>query len=129
MTCPVCGHSEVNTVHERRAFKALYGPPVEASIRVDTCPNCTESGDFECENDRAIEGALDLSALRSVPDMAQKLEAKGYIRPYIERVTGLPIGSIAKCEAGEYDAAVIVALRLVYTLPPILGLLDSARNA
>jgi hypothetical protein len=118
----------VDTAYTEKPFSALYGPPIMTTVRVDTCPNCLESGDFESDNDRAIEASLDLSSLKGVPGMMQKMETHGITRPFIERVMGLPQGSIAKCEAGEYNAAVIIALRTAVTFPPILHMLDLAAN-
>jgi hypothetical protein len=127
MTCPVCGHSVIETLHEQRVARALYGPPIPYRARVDTCPNCYESGDFEGKNDRVIQAAYDLSAHRSVPAMVERLAPLSCSRPYIERVTGLPQGSIARCEEGAYDAAVIVALQMACVCPSILRLLEDAK--
>jgi DNA-binding XRE family transcriptional regulator len=128
VSCPVCGHSVIDTTYDVAEFSALYGPPIKAVVRRDSCSNCTESGDFDSENDRTIEVSLDLSAHKAVPLMAEKLQNEhNCSRPYIERVTGLPQGSIAKCEAGSYNAAVIIALQMACTFPPILMMLDNAR--
>jgi hypothetical protein len=129
MECPICGLSGVSTTTEKKPVKALYGPPIEVEIVVNTCPSCNESGDFEGVNDRPTQHALELSALRSVPLMMQELTRdEHYTTTYIERVTGLQFGSIARCLDGHYDAAVIIVLRMVVTYPPILKFLDGARD-
>jgi hypothetical protein len=127
MKCPVCESDEVTRTFEKRIFNVKYGPPVEVEIRIDKCSLCLESGDFEHLNDRSIQQALEISALRSVPNMVERLQREhNCVPPYIERVTGLPQGSIMRCLAGHYDAAVIIALRMALTYPPILRLLDAA---
>lgn len=129
MNCPVCGSSEVKTVKEPRRFNVLYGTPIEVEVVLYSCQSCRETGDFSGWNDRAIQQALELSALKSVPTMVKRLqEEHNCSMPYIERVTGLQFGSIGRCEDGHYDAAVIVALRMALTYPPILQLLDDART-
>jgi len=129
MTCPVCGHSAIDTTYEEAEFSAIYGPPLKVRVRKDTCPNCTESGDFEGVNDRVIEATIEESAHKSVHTMADKLQNEhNCSRPYIERVTGLPQGSIAGCEAGRHNTAVVMVLQMACTFPPILMMLDNARN-
>ncbi len=129
MICPICGHTKLNTTYEDKSFRVLYGPPIVIRLRVDTCPACNESGDFENENDRPIQQALEISALKSVPFMVAILKEDHQCAPvYIERVTGLQFGSITRCEAGHYDAAVIIALRMACAYPPILALLDNAES-
>ncbi len=129
MKCPVCGHTEVQSVHKTQFVNALYGPHIEVLVRVDTCTACKQEGDFEDESSRPIQQALEISALRSVPAMVERLKEDRNLSPaYIERVTGLQFGSIKRCMDGHYDATVIVALRMVLTYPPILILLEGART-
>lgn len=127
MKCPACGSDEVKVATEKRDFNALYGPSISVDVALFTCGTCKETGSFDGKSDRAIQQALEVSALQSVPDMVKRLRDEHNCHPpYIERVTGLPFGSITRCEAGHYDAAVIIALRMALTYPPVLRLLDDA---
>lgn len=125
MSCPVCGHSVLETTYVDRVVRVPHVAPRTYKARVDRCPNCTEEGDFDCVNDPVIEAVYREASLASVQTMLDRLLEEHGIQPvYIERVCQLGFGHLKKCTE-VYDEATIALLRLIVLRPEMLHELDA----
>lgn len=123
-TCPACGSGHVSVSIERERYCPPYGEPVSYDVHQDTCDNCGMVGDFEDVNSGRIEKEHSEADRKSVEPMIQYLKEQGLRMVYIERVLGVPFGSIellGRSGPSKYEIALI---RLLCMFPEIIHKMD-----
>lgn len=116
IVCPVCG-SDNTTSRVVQSYVCVPFTEAEAfDETVYTCRQCSESGDFAHENDAKYEAAEKKAVAASVPVMIEKLG-----RPaYVQRMLGLPFGTLMSWAAGKCSPESVVLLRLLAWHPHLL---------
>lgn len=129
MECPSCGSNDIETRKEERYVQAVLGARVPYTAVVNLCAACGMDGDFNAVNDPPLEDALKASDQLALAVWVDVIERAGFRKPAIERILGIPPGTIKHWV--EHPETVTpegtALLKLLVLWPDILSALDCPR--
>lgn len=117
-TCPVCGSTNYEIVEKTSTIQAPYGPVVEYEDDKYKCNVCEITSGFSVVKNNTLKKAYDESTRKSIPLMLKYLEDNGLRLVDLERIFGIPFGSLsAENVADNISPERISLLRILRTYP------------
>ncbi|MFK5926426.1 MAG: hypothetical protein QM483_07345 [Desulfuromusa sp.] len=124
ISCPVCGSEDITESTEKRIIGLEFGRAIEIDETVYTCNDCDFDGDFNNENDKKIETALEQVKKDLSKTILDELSDNGITNVYFERAMGLPFRTLARWKKGNISASGYALLKTVKTYPWLLSVAD-----
>lgn len=124
LKCPFCGSDDIKIKKTVQEEKLPLDQEFSYEKVTHVCNQCSESGEFSDENDKAYLEAREVAIKYSLESILSNFSEKGFSLVYIERALDLSHRTLSRWKSQGISASGLALMRMVHTFPWLLKVAD-----